>query len=71
MHDWLDELLYTFDTRHLLFSDFQVELGPDGLSAIARGEPIDPQRHELDAEVKAITYHGLKLEKVKMAGWPK
>jgi SHS2 domain-containing protein len=62
LHDWLDELLYTFDTRHLLFSDFEVALDAHGLRATARGEPIDPRRHELDAEVKAITYHGLRVE---------
>ena len=27
------------------------------------GEPIDPARHVLDHEVKAITYHRLKLER--------
>ena len=68
LHDWLAELLYTFDTRHLLLSDFEVELDSDGLRAIARGEPIDPKRHELDAEVKAITYHGLKVDEDR-DGW--
>ena len=33
------------------------------MKATARGEPIDPERHELDMEVKAITYHGLKVER--------
>jgi SHS2 domain-containing protein len=33
------------------------------LRAAAWGEPVDPARHELDHEVKAITYHGLKLER--------
>ena len=23
---------------------------------------MDPKRHELDAEVKAVTYHGLRVE---------
>jgi len=68
LHDWLAELLYTFNTRHLLFSDFEVELDSGGLRATARGEPIDPKRHELDAEVKAITYHGLKVEEDR-DGW--
>ena len=27
-----------------------------------RGELVDPERHELEHEVKAITYHGLKVE---------
>ena len=27
-----------------------------------KGEPIDPGRHRLEHEVKAITYHGLLVE---------
>lgn len=27
------------------------------------GEPYDPQRHELHTEVKAVTYHQLKVER--------
>lgn len=62
LHDWLDELLFTFATRHLLLCEFRVELSGEGLSATARGEPVDTARHDLDSEVKAITYHGLKVE---------
>ncbi len=62
LFDWLAELLYTFETEHLLLSEFQVELSPVGLRATGRGERIDRSRHELDHEVKAITYHGLRVE---------
>jgi SHS2 domain-containing protein len=61
--DWLDELLYTFDTNRLLFREFYVRQNQEGLSASARGEPIDRARHELHMEVKAITYHGLKVDR--------
>ena len=63
LFDWLAELLYTFDVRRLLLGEFHVELDDRRLTATARGEPIDPARHQLDMEVKAITYHGLKLER--------
>ena len=62
LFDWLAELLYTFDARRVLLSDFRVGVRDDGLVATAHGEPFDPDRHELDMEVKAITYHGLKVE---------
>lgn len=62
LFDWLNELLYTFDTRKLLLTDFHVTLSDGQLNATARGEPLDRSRHQLDHEVKAITYHGLKLE---------
>jgi len=61
--DWLDELLFTFNTKRLLFAEFEVQLSPAGLTATARGEPIDRARHELNMEVKAITYHGLKVDR--------
>jgi len=62
LFDWLNELLYTYETRHLLLVEFEVHLGHSGLRATGKGEAVDPSRHELDHEVKAITYHGLKLE---------
>jgi SHS2 domain-containing protein len=55
LFDWLNELLYTFEVRHLLLCKFDVQLGETGLTATAYGEPVDPQRHVLDHEVKAIT----------------
>jgi SHS2 domain-containing protein len=63
LFDWLNELLYLYETRHLLLGEFDVTLHDGGLTATVRGEPIDHQRHALDHEVKAITYHGLKLER--------
>jgi SHS2 domain-containing protein len=61
LFDWLNELLYTYEVRHLLLCQFDVRFEPGGLTATAKGEPIDRARHVLDHEVKAITYHGLKL----------
>lgn len=61
LRDWLAELLYTFHTRRVLLCEFAVSLDPTGLTATARGEPLDPARHEIDVELKAVTYHGLKL----------
>mgnify|MGYP001071914662 CR=1 FL=1 len=66
--DWLAELLHTFDTRRVLFCDFRVRVEEEGLQATARGEPFDPARHDLDMEVKAITYHGLKVERDGQGG---
>ena len=69
LFDWLSELLYTYETRHLLFSEFDIEIVDSRLKATARGEPIDSARRELDHEVKAITYHGLKLEREPDGQW--
>ncbi|MAD79308.1 MAG: archease [Pirellulaceae bacterium] len=68
LFDWLNELLYTFDVDQLLFSEFIVRVDARGLTATCRGEPMQPGRHEMDHEVKAITYHGLKVQKEEK-GW--
>ncbi len=68
LFDWLRTLLYHFDAEHLLFRRFEVRLRPGGLHAVARGEPLDRSRHELGHEVKAITYHGLRVEQTR-DGW--
>jgi SHS2 domain-containing protein len=68
LFDWLRELLYRFDADHLLFSRFEVHVGEGGLSGSAWGEPLDRARHVLGHEVKAITYHGLQVEKTAL-GW--
>ena len=31
--------------------------------ALRKEQPVDPARHEFDMEIKAITYHGLKVER--------
>jgi SHS2 domain-containing protein len=62
LFDWLNRLLSRFEVDRLLLSRFSVILDGQGLHAVAEGEPLDPERHELLHEVKAITYHGLKVE---------
>ena len=73
LHDWLDELLYVFSTQRLALAEFRVHLEGEPplytrLTGIARGEPIDLRRHDIDAEVKAITWHALKVEQ-NAQGW--
>jgi SHS2 domain-containing protein len=60
--DWLKELLYRFDAEHLLLGKFEARVTDAGLAGGAWGEPLDRQRHTLEHEVKAITYHGLRVE---------
>jgi SHS2 domain-containing protein len=61
--DWLRELLYQFDVHHLLFHRLQITIDENGLLGRAEGEPFDRSRHIPLHEVKAITYHGLRVEK--------
>jgi SHS2 domain-containing protein len=71
LHDWLTELLFTFYAGRLVLSDFQVRVHTSSieeLTATAQGEPIDPERHQIETEVKAITWHALKVERLT-DGW--
>lgn len=68
LFDWLNELLFRFDSEHWLFSRFEVRVHDTGLSGTAWGEKLDRVRHVLSHEVKAITYHGLRVEPTD-EGW--
>jgi SHS2 domain-containing protein len=68
LFDWLRELLMRCDEDHVVFGRFEVGVRNDGLTGTAWGEPLDPSRHLLAHEVKAITYHELKVEKTA-DGW--
>ena len=68
LHDWLRDLLREADERGMVFGRFEVTVTDAGLTGTAWGEPLDRDRHQLSREVKAITYHGLKVEQVE-GGW--
>jgi protein archease len=68
LFDWLRELLYRFDAGRMLYRRFDVKVGEHGLHATAWGEPLDEARHPLGHEVKAITYHGLRVDQTP-DGW--
>jgi SHS2 domain-containing protein len=61
--DWLNELLFLFETEHILLSSFLVHnLQHNSLRATVRGESVDPTRHHLRTGVKAVTYHMLEVK---------
>ncbi|MGD9126821.1 MAG: archease [Planctomycetia bacterium] len=64
MVDWLGELLFWFETQRWLFSRFKTRLKETCLEVEAWGEPFEMDRHELDLDIKAITYHGLSVREV-------
>jgi len=64
---WLNELLSLSATRELIFSGFQIKkITKNNLDAIAAGQDINNYR--MNAEIKAATYHQLKVEETK-SGW--
>ena len=67
---WLSELLYRSGKLGWLFSTFRVER-VDRLRLRARGvalgEPSDPARHVVRREIKAVTYHQIRLVRGRSA----
>jgi len=62
--EWLNELIYLFDTENIIFKRFDVtELNNTRLKARSYGEKVDRSRHKLKTGVKAATYHMLKVNK--------
>ncbi len=62
--EWLNELIYLFDTENIVFKRFDVTvLSNVRLRARSYGEKVDSLRHRLKTGVKAATYHMLKVEK--------
>jgi SHS2 domain-containing protein len=59
---WLNELVYIIDTHHFLARRCRVTLGKGlHLTAQIRGETFIEGRHLINAEIKAATYHGLRV----------
>jgi SHS2 domain-containing protein len=62
--EWLNELLYYFDTDGIIFKSFEVKsLTDTEIQARCYGEKADKSRHELKRGIKSTTYHMLKIEK--------
>jgi SHS2 domain-containing protein len=60
--EWLNELIYIFDVEHIVFKRFQIdELNDNRVKAGCFGEKIKPGQHKLKREVKAATYHMLRI----------
>lgn len=60
--DFLAQVLGLLQTERFLVATARViELARHEVAAELCGEPYDPGRHELEAEVKAVTYHRLKI----------
>ncbi len=61
--DWLNELLFLFDTEQLLLYRFQVHsVQGNALRATVYGERVDPGRHRIKTGIKAVTYHMLEVK---------
>lgn len=64
LRSWLAELLFLFSGQAWLARKAEItEITPTRLTATIYGERSDPVRHEIEVEIKAVTWHMLGIEK--------
>jgi SHS2 domain-containing protein len=72
LFNFLQELVYYKDAEQLLLRIQQLRIADDRqpytLHATAVGEPIDPDRHHMGVDVKAVTLHHFSLTQTER-GW--
>ncbi len=74
LFDWLDQVMLLLVADRIAMSQFSVEIkhhdnnnngGGYLLEGIARGEPLDLDRHHYKIEIKAVTYHEMEIRHEK------
>ena len=67
--DFLNELVFLFDTRRFLARDLALdELRLDAPARVVgalAGETLDPHRHRAKTEIKAATFHDLAIRRAE------
>ena len=63
LYSFLSELLFVMDCESLVFDSFKVTFEGDDLICKAKGEPLDVKKHHAKAEIKAVTYHMLSVNR--------
>jgi SHS2 domain-containing protein len=67
--NFLREILYLFNgEKFITVSCEMIKFSNQELQARLTGESFNPKKHLIRNEIKAVTYSGLKVEKIK-AGW--
>ena len=66
---WHQELLFRSSVDHIVYKEFSFDdISEKRLTATIRGEKFNPGKQVLKKEIKAVTYHALKVQKTK-EGW--
>lgn len=68
LFEFLEEIIFLKDSQRLLFSKVKVKITKNKeykLDAELRGEEINPKKHKLGNDAKAVTYHDFEVEEIK------
>ena len=63
MMDFLSEVLFVSEVDGLVFSSATVSISEKRLHATLSGELFDPEKHRAGAEIKGVSYSGLRILK--------
>ena len=73
LFDFIQELIYYKDADQLLLRVSQIFIEPEDagfrLQADLCGEVLDPVKHALNVDVKAVTLHRFSVEQTPTNGW--
>jgi SHS2 domain-containing protein len=62
LYAFLSELLFLSDAESAVMSSFKVRFDGTKVSCEAYGETLDMSRHRPRTEIKAITYHMMRID---------
>lgn len=67
LYSWLEKILLLFDIEGFVVKESKVSINSENgrwvLNSYVTGDRYDSRRHHFKREVKAITYHEMKIEK--------
>ncbi len=69
LFDWLDKVMLLLVSDGMAMSQFSVKITKHNndysLKGIAKGEPLELDRHHYKVEIKAVTYHEMEIKEEK------
>ena len=73
LFDFLQELIFLKDAKLLLFSEYELAISEKDklwtLAGVLKGEKLDMKKHELLADVKAVSWHRFSIQKNSGNEW--
>ena len=65
MFDWLDEMLFLFESDSLVMKDFDITVDESqfSITGTCSGGKFDPDKHEAGIIIKAVTYNMMEVKK--------
>lgn len=72
--NWLDEIIYLFDTNGFLtkrIKNISIHSSKEecNIQALLEGEKFNKNKHEIKLYLKAVTYHQLQIKQLKDKSW--